>query len=260
MGQLRFSERGTGTAVVLLHGFPLTRAMWSGQVEPLAEAGYRVVMPDLRGHGESPAPDEVASMARHAKDVVELIDRLRLDRVMLGGLSLGGYVALELYRRHRDRIAALLLLDTRAEADTAEGRHQRRETITSIQEHGIGVLEAAMLPKLLTDRTRAERPVLTERVREMMRSTTARAAIRTLEGLAERPDQRDLLPTITVPTLVAVGAEDPITPSSVAEALAEAIPGAGPAVVIPEAAHLMPLESAEMFNPILLAFLRSLTP
>lgn len=260
MALIRHHERGAGPAVVLLHGFPLTAAMWSAQIDPLTAAGFRVVMPDLRGHGESPAPDEVATMTRHAEDVIALLDRLGLERVILGGLSLGGYVALELYRRHPRRIAALVLLDTRAEADTPEGRRGRRETVDRIREDGIGVLESSMLPKLLTNRSREERGVLTERVRGMMRATTARAAIRTVEGLAERPDQRELLPTITVPTLVAVGAEDPITPPAVAEAMASAIPGAGPAVVIPDAAHLMPLEAAEAFNPFLLEFLRGVSP
>lgn len=234
-------------AVVLLHGFPLNRSMWMPQAEALVKAGARVVLPDLRGHGLSEAPDAPATMEGMAREVFDLVSRLGIREFALGGFSLGGYVALEMYAQRTSWIKGLLLVDTRAEPDSDEAKRARKETAAKVQGDGIGVLVDSMMPQLLTERTRQERKPLAKTVEAMIRSTPPVGAANALLGMADRPDRRPLLPKIRVPSSIVVGKEDTLTPPSSAHVLSDGIRGSA-LVEIAAAAHLTPLEAPEIVN------------
>lgn len=230
--------------IVLLHGFPFDHTMWKAAAEHLAAKGHCVILPDLRGFGQSPLEDEPSSMEEMTKDLLALLDHLRFRRVKLGGFSVGGYVALEFIRRHPDRVGTLLLCSTRAEADTTEGKEGRKKLIAAVRKDGIEPVVQAMMPKMLTKTTTMKDPALGRRVETFMRKTSPQAAIRILEGMRDRPDQRANLRKINVPTLVVVGAEDPITPPTASLEMTQEIPGAQVRIVT-GAAHLVPLETPE---------------
>lgn len=255
---LAFDDYGPGPVVVLLHGFPLNRSMWAAQ-EASVGSIYRVIAPDLRGHGESAAPEGVYTMDTMADDVIELLDSLRIEEpVVLGGLSMGGYVALSLVTRYPERFRALVLMDTRAKADTAEAAKSREELATLVETSGnAGHVVDAMLPRFFSPASARKHPERIEPVRAMMERTPARALAGALRGMAVRPDRTPELGRITVPTLVVVGADDAITPPAEARALAESLPDARLAV-IPEAGHLAPLENPADTDAALLQFLAGL--
>lgn len=254
--RLAWDDVGQGLPVVLLHAFPLNRRMWERQREELG-GRYRIITPDFRGHGESEAAAEDSTMERLAENVRGLLDALSVERVVLGGLSMGGYVAFSFYRRYAARVAALVLADTRAGADTEEGRRGRTELAAVAEKDGSGAVAERMLPKLLGPSTQKSRPEVVAAAREMILSTSPAGIARALRGMAARPDSFDLLPRIDCPTLVLVGEEDVLTPPAEAEMLAKAIPGAKLAI-IPGAGHLSNLEQPERFNRLLAGFLGQL--
>lgn len=255
---LAYEDHGPGPVVVLLHGFPLDRSMWSAQVSDVGSV-YRVIAPDLRGHGESAAPEGTYTMETMADDVAEVLDKLGIrEPVVLGGLSMGGYVALALIKRWPERFRGLMLMDTRAGADTPDAAGNREGLAARVLADGnAGAVVAAMLPKLFCAYTRQNRGPLIEPVRTVMERTPPRALAGALRGMAARADQTALLPKIKVPTLVLVGADDEITPPAEARKMADAIPNAQLAV-IPDAGHLAPLENAAASNEAILEFLRGL--
>jgi 3-oxoadipate enol-lactonase len=223
--ELAWEEAGQGVPVVLLHAFPVNRSMWARQRQELASR-YRVITPDFRGHGESSVPEEDSTMERLAEDVRGLLDVLGLQRVVLGGLSMGGYVSFAFYRRYPERVVALILADTRAGADSEEGRRARAELAAVAEKEGSGAVAEQVLPKLLGASTHARKPQLVAAVRRMIQSTSPAGIVRALGGMAARPDSFDLLPKIQCPTLIVVGEEDTLTPPSESEAMAAAIPSA----------------------------------
>jgi pimeloyl-ACP methyl ester carboxylesterase len=255
---LSYDDDGPGPVVVLLHGFPLDRTMWSAQKSSIGSI-YRVIAPDLRGHGESAAPSGVYTMDAMAADVIELLDALQITGpVVLGGLSMGGYVALALMARHPQRFRALMLMDTRATADTPEAARNREELARKVEttSRTSHVVEA-MLPKLFSDETRARRGELIPPVRAAMERVPVSAVAGALRGMAQRPDRTAELAAITVPTLVLVGAHDAITPPDESRQMAQALPNAQLAI-IPDAGHLAPLENPEAANEAILNFLDGL--
>jgi 3-oxoadipate enol-lactonase len=256
---LAFTEKGGGPVVVLLHGFPLSRAMWAAQIETLSES-YRVIAPDLRGHGESPAPDAVYTMDSMADDVVELLDGLGVaEPVVVGGLSMGGYVALAMALKHPDRVRALMLIDTRAAADSPEAAQQREETAQAVLKAGnSSAVVAAMIPRLFGKTTLDQHPERIAPLRAEMEKTSASGVAGALRGMAIRPDRREQLAQITVPTLVLVGEEDVIAPPDEARAIAEALP-AGRLEVVAAAGHLAPYENSEAVDQAVLRFLQGLS-
>ncbi len=255
---LAYNDNGPGPVVVLLHGFPLDRSMWSSQETTLGSM-YRVITPDLRGHGQSAAPDGVYSIEAMAEDVIETLDALQVtEPVVLGGLSMGGYVALALMARYPERFRALMLIDTKAEGDTPEAARGREELASTVEGSGnSGAVASAMLPKLFSETTRQRRPQLISQMRAVMEKTPARAVAGALRGMAARPDRTAELAQIAVPTLVLVGADDVITPPDGAQKMAEAIPDAQ-IVVVPDAGHLAPLENPQATNEAILHFLQGL--
>jgi 3-oxoadipate enol-lactonase len=256
--ELAYDDVGRGPAVVLLHGFPFNRSMWAEQREALA-AAYRVITPDLRGMGETTVAGGPATMEEMAHDVAALMDKLGVGRAAVGGLSMGGYVALAFYRRHRLRTRALILADTRPGADTDEARRTREEQAQKILKEGTGAIADDFLKKVLTSETLAERPEVVARVREMILKTDARGAAAALRGMAVRHDQTSFLEDVIVPTLILVGSEDQLTPPKEAELMRREIRGSR-VEVIDGASHLSNVERADEFNLALKTFLNELRP
>jgi 3-oxoadipate enol-lactonase len=247
---------GDGPALVLLHGFPFDRSMWRGQAEALG-GEFRVVSPDLRGLGETSHGEGVLTVEAMAEDVAALLDELGVGRFVLGGLSMGGYVVFEFFRKFSERVRALVLADTRPQADTEEARRTREETARRALKEGVAPVVESMLSKLLSAGTRERGGELLEGVRSLMLGTSPEGAAAALRAMAVRRDQTDLLPSINVPTLIIVGSEDAITPPADAEAMRAKIEGAR-LFVVEGAGHLSNVERPEEFNRALVAFLRGL--
>jgi 3-oxoadipate enol-lactonase len=256
--EVAYDDVGRGPALVLLHGFPFNRSMWAEQREALA-AAYRVITPDLRGMGESTSADGPATMEEMAHDVAALMDKLDVGRAAVGGLSMGGYVALAFYRRHRLRTRALILADTRPGADTLDARRTREEQAQKILKEGTAAIADDFLKKVLTFETLAERPEVAARVRAMILKTDARGAAAALRGMAVRHDQTSFLEDVIVPTLILVGSEDQLTPPQEAELMRREIRGSR-VEVIDGASHLSNVERPAEFNLALKTFLDELRP
>jgi 3-oxoadipate enol-lactonase len=253
---LTVEVRGDGPAVLFIHGFPFDHSIWTHQIAALE--GWCRIAPDLRGMGQSDAPDLGYSMETYAADLAELLDLLGARDVVLVGLSMGGYVAFEFLRHWRERVRGLVLMDTRAEADSPEARLNRDATAATARDQGAGAIAEAMLPKVLGASTLAGAPAVVGRVRSMMAATPVAGLVGALGAMRDRPDSTPLLPELAgLPTLVIVGDEDEVTPPAVASAMAGAIPGAS-LVVIRSAGHLAPVERPAEVTDALLAFLAGL--
>jgi pimeloyl-ACP methyl ester carboxylesterase len=255
---LAYDDYGPGPVVVLLHGFPLNRKMWSLQ-EGRVGSMYRIIAPDLRGHGETAAPPGVYTMEEMAGDIIELLDALQItEPIVLGGLSMGGYVALALIAHSPERVRGLMLIDTRAAADTPEAARNREDLARKVEASGrVGHVVEGMFPRLFSESTRVGHPERVTWLRAAMEKTPPRGVVGALRGMAARPDRTADLAQITVPTLVMVGADDVITPPDEARKMAEALPRAK-LVVIPHAGHVSPFENPDAANEAILQFLAGL--
>jgi 3-oxoadipate enol-lactonase len=253
---LAVEVKGEGPAILFVHGYPLDRTIWRSQVEELD--GYQRIAPDLRGMGASDAPDLGYSMSIYAADLAALLDALGVDDVILCGLSMGGYIAFEFLRQWRSRVRGLVLMDTKAEADTAEGRKARDAAAASAREGGAAAIAEAMLPKLLAPDTLVEQRDTVERVRAMITRTPVAGIVGALAAMRDRGSSESLLPGLAgLPTLVMAGESDTVTPPDQARAMAQAIPGARFAL-IRGAAHLPSVEQPGQVNERLREFLHSL--
>lgn len=253
---LAVEVRGEGPAILFVHGYPLDRTIWAGQVAALD--GFRRIAPDLRGMGRSDAPDLGYSIGTYADDLAALLDTLGVENAVLCGLSMGGYVIFEFVRRWRRRVRALVLMDTRAEADTPDGRRARDTTAALARESGAGAVADSMLPRMLSPATISGSPGMAARVRELMAATPVPGIVGALAAMRDRPDSTALLPTLEgVPTLVVVGEDDQLTPPADARRMADAIPGAR-LIVVSGAGHLVPVEKAEEATGLLREFVRGL--
>ena len=208
--QMAYHDEGRGRPLLLVHAFPLNSAMWRRQIDALAPR-YRVIAPDLRGFGASAPGTGAGSLDQHADDLAALLDHLGLERAAVAGLSMGGYISFALWRRHRGRVAALILADTRAGADSEEGRQGREQNARLAEERGPGALAEQMLPKLLSGNAPA---ALHDELRHIIEGNDRAGIAAALRAMAARPDSTALLPSIDVPTLVIVGTEDALTPPS----------------------------------------------
>jgi pimeloyl-ACP methyl ester carboxylesterase len=242
-------------ALVLLHAFPLASEMWRPQLAAVP-AGWRVVAPDLRGFGAS-SPDDPSgpvSIDDYAHDLLALVDHLELHRVVVGGNSMGGYAAFAMLRLAAERVSGLVLVDTKAEADSESARADRAGMLDVLEDGGVAAVWERMRPGLLGTTTRASRPEVVERVRRLVLAQPADGVRRAIERLRSRPDSTPLLPGIVCPTLVIVGEEDQITGVEIARRMHERIPAAELAV-IRGAGHLSGLEQPREFNAVLARFL-----
>lgn len=251
--QLAYDDVGVGHAVVLIHGYPFNRSLWTEQIEALTSR-FRVVTPDLRGFGESDSSEGPVTMNRMAQDVAELMDQLGIEQAVIGGLSMGGYVALAFVKQFPSRVKALVLADTRAQADTEEGKQTRHQQAEKALSEGMAGIADAMLPKLLTPDTVSKRPEVVKRVRDMMLRTKPQGAASALLGMAERDDHSEFISTIRVPTMIVVGREDALTPLADSEKMQSKI-APSRLVVIENAGHVSNLEQTEQFNFALIRFL-----
>ncbi|REE98610.1 alpha/beta fold hydrolase [Thermomonospora umbrina] len=255
--QLYARDVGGGTPLVLLHAFPLSSAMWLAQREGLA-ARFRVITPDLRGFGGSVLGEDEPSVDAMADDVARLLRRMGIDRAVIGGLSMGGYVAMALCRRHPDRVLGLLLADTKAAADSEQIRDTRLRQAERLEAEGTPqVLVDEVLPLLLGPTTMRQRALIYGRVRGLIQSAPARAAAWALRAMATRPDSFDTLRGTRAPALVIVGAEDQLSPPADARAMADALPNAE-LLEIPRAGHLAAIEQPDLFNQVTGEFVSAL--
>ena len=254
---LAYDSAGSGKTLLLLHGYPLSRRLWRPQLEHLADAA-RVIAPDLRGHGDSDAPEGPYSMDQLADDAIALLDSLGLTQpAVVAGLSMGGYVALALYRRYPSRVAGLILAATKAGADSPEAQANRDKSAALAREKGVEAIAEAMLPKMLAPATYAANPGLVAEARAMMAATALNGVVGDLMGMKGRPDSTALLPQISRPVLVIHGQDDQLIPAREAEATYAALPN-GRLVLVPNAGHLLNLEQPESFNAEVRTFLQSL--
>ncbi len=202
--EMAYTDSGMGRPVVLIHGYPFNRSLWTEQIAALSNS-YRVIVPDLRGFGETDASQGTATMSQMAEDVAQLLDHLEVSRAVIGGLSMGGYVALAFHKQFPSRVRALVLADTRAQADSEEAKQTRAQQAEKALSEGMAGLADGMLPKLLTPETVSKHPDVVKRVRDMMLKTKPEGAAAALLGMAEREDHTPRLPSIAVPTLILVG-------------------------------------------------------
>jgi pimeloyl-ACP methyl ester carboxylesterase len=252
--RISYESTGEGTPLLLMHAFPLSQSMFEPQREALAETA-RLLTFDAPGVGES-AP-AVVSIDDLADLAAALLDAEKIDRAVVGGVSMGGYATLAFARRHADRLRGLLLASTRVIADPAEAKQGRRDMAALALEKGPAEIAARMLPKLLGETTHRERPAVVDRVRAIAESVPGKTIARLLDALASRADSTALLPQILVPTLVLTGEQDPIAPPQEASEWAARIPNAR-FVALPNAGHLPNLETPEAFNAAVEDFLEAL--
>lgn len=247
---------GDGPPVVLLHPFPVHHEFWLPVAEKLAPR-YRVILPDLRGHGDSEIGDGAATMEKHAADIVRVMDDADIGHAPLVGVSIGGYAAFEIWRKHRERIAALVLCNTKAAADNAAGRASRLQVASDVLERGTEPFFEVQLPRMLAKTMLEARPDLAEGALRMMRKMSPTDIAQVQRGMAERPDSIDTLKTINVPTLIVTGDEDIFTGPNEAELMHRHIAGSQ-VKVIPKAGHYAAWEHPEETNRILRHFFDSL--
>ena len=257
--QIAYSDHGIGLPVIFLHAFPLNRTMWDGELAGLLnEQRYRLVSLDWRGFGESDAPGEgeISMMELLAEDVVALMDHLGIEQAVLCGLSMGGYVAFACLRHYAQRIAGLILADTRPAADPPERQASREEMAHIAETQGSSAIAELQLPRLISNYTRQHNPAVEARVRQMINAATQSGIAAASRGMAKRADASDLLASIRCPTLVITGQEDALIPLSETQSYAERIPGAQ-YMVIPDAGHLSNLEQPDVFLAAVSDFLGS---
>jgi 3-oxoadipate enol-lactonase len=254
--RLEYLEAGdpAGRVLVLLHAFPLAAAMWQPQLDAVP-GGWRFIAPDLAGFGGTDDDDgDSTALDEYARDVVAMLDALDVRAACVGGLSLGGYVTLAVARRTPDRVAGLVLADTKAPADNAEQRAARDRLVATLEARGPESVATEMLPRLLGQTTMRNRPELVEHVRSLITSNGSPGLRRAILRLRDRPDAAPHLSAIAVPTLVLVGDEDAPTPVADARALAEGI-AAARLEIVGGAGHLSNLERPEAFTGALTRFL-----
>jgi 3-oxoadipate enol-lactonase len=247
---------GNDIPLVLVHGFPLDRTLWSAQINALADVA-RVIAPDLRGFGESPIPGDAITIETYADDVRALLDALGIKSAVIAGLSMGGYITLAFYRQYAARVRGLILANTKAGADSAEGKKAREDNAALAREQGVAAVAEKMFPKMLAPQTLAERPAVADAVRAMMSRQSVTAVVAALMAMRDRPDAMPMLASITVPTLIITGADDNLIPPKESELMRDAIPGAR-LVIIPGAAHLSNIDQPAAFNQAVREFLKTL--
>ena len=254
---LAFNDQGSGFPLVFLHAFPLNRSMWTEQENALSSQ-FRVMMIDLRGHGESDAPLWHYTLDQAADDVCGLLDHLSIKQAVFVGLSMGGYILFAFYRKYAERVKGMVLADTRAQADTEDGKRARFEMAQIAYKRGSSAIADIMIPKLLSPGTIQTRPELVQRVRGMIEGNQVSGIAGDLMAMAQRPDSVPFLQQIHCPTQIIVGELDVPTPPADARLMSESIPNARLAI-IPGAGHLSNLEQPDRFNEIVRAFVSTAT-
>lgn len=252
---LHFVEAGRGSPLLLVHGFPLDHSMWTGQIDELSSQ-CRVIAPDLPGFGQSDAMlDDTAAMEQFADDLARLLDELGIDEpITFCGLSMGGYIAWQFWKRHADRLARLILCDTRAASDSEEMARGRRLAAARVLEEGAAEFVNAMIPKLFGENTVRDKPSIIEATRSVMLATPRLSVAAALRGMAERADMSAELANINVPALVICGQHDAISRSEEMQTIAAAMPDSQ-FFEVADAGHMAPLEQPDRVNKAIRKFL-----
>ncbi len=253
--EIVYQVEGSGPAAVLLHPFPAHHEFWN-PIVPALGSRYRIMRPDLRGHGDSDIGEGPAVMAKHAADLARVMDAARAGKAVLVGCSIGGYILFEFWRRFRNRVSALVLCDTRPQADSAEGRANRLKAAADVLELGTEQFFESMIPKLIGRTTLSTRPDLVEGAHRMMQKMSPQHVSLVQRGMAERADSVADLKTIDVPTLILIGEEDILSTPADGELMRQHIVGSQ-LKIIPKAGHFAPYEQPEAVAPLLRQFLDS---
>jgi 3-oxoadipate enol-lactonase len=244
---------GDGPPVILLHPFPVHHEFWLPVAESLSTR-YRLVLPDLRGHGASGIGEGPATMQKHVADLARVMDNAKVDRAPIIGVSIGGYAIFEFWRKFRGRVAAIGLCNTKAPADAPEARSGRLQAARDVLEHGTEPFFESMISKLFGKSTRENRPDLVDGALRMMRKMSPEDIAQVQRGMAERPDSMETLKTIDIPTLIITGDEDIMTGANEADLMRQRIPGSQMRV-IPKAGHYSPWEQPQEAAQLLRSFL-----
>jgi len=252
--KLAFEEHGEGKPFVLLHAFPLSRKMWMPQISAFKSRNYRLILPDLRGFGESHSFSDINSMEDMAKDVAELLEALKVEKAIIGGLSMGGYVTFELFRLFPEKFAAIVLCDTNSFADTDEKRESRFDLIEKIEKNGVQSLIEAILINSISDYTKKNNHTLLEQLEKSFNEVNPKATIAALHGMAQRNDNSKALNGNSLPALLIFGKEDAVTNLETAEEMRRGISNSN-LILIEDAGHYSSLEQPSRFNTILDNFL-----
>ncbi len=251
--EIFYEIRGNGPPVVLLHPFPSNHEFWH-PVAAALESRYRLILPDLRGHGDSEIGEGPALMSKHASDIARVLDAAGISQAAFVGCSIGGYILFEFWRRFRARMTSLTLCDTRPQADNAEARANRLKAADTVLEQGTEPFIESMTPKLIGRTTVATRPDLVDGARAMMRKMSAEDISQVQRGMAERPDSVADLKTINMPTLIVIGEEDVLSTVADGELMRQNIAGSQ-LKVVPKAGHYAPWEQPESVGKVLRQFL-----
>jgi 3-oxoadipate enol-lactonase len=252
---LNYTERGLpqGSPIVFIHGFPFNHSTWEPQMKALPHH-FRAITYDVRGHGESDVGDGQYSIEFFVDDLIALMDHLVIDRAVLCGLSMGGYIALRAIERHPERVSGLVLCDTRSEADSDEGKVKRSATVRSVRTKGVAAFAEEFVKLVFADETFEMNPLLISMIRAMIEANPPLGICGTALALAGRTDTTKALTSINVATLIVVGEHDKLTPPDAAQAMQKKIAGSE-LRIIPHAAHLSNLENSVEFNKHLVGFL-----
>ncbi len=240
--------------VIFIHGFPFSHEMWSEQIA-LVSKEYRAIAYDVRGHGRSYVGEAQFTIEHHVDDLIGLMDTWLIEKAVVVGLSMGGYIALRALERNPERFRAAVLCDTRSEADTNEGKLKRFETMKAVRDHGSEVFAEAFVKNVFAADTFTTKPDTVRRIKKIIAATPPLSIAGTLLALAARTDTTASLGRITVPTLILVGEKDVTTPPAASQAMHERISGSE-FHIISNAAHMSNLENPEEFNHRLLTFLK----
>ncbi len=252
---IEYDDIGNGVPLLLIHGFPHDRTLWRPQIAGLSQI-YRVIAPDLRGFGQSSdTSGEAVSMEQYATDLKSLLDSLNVKQAAIGGISMGGYIALAFYAQYADRVKGLILANTRAVPDSDEGKQARLANADKVAEVGPSFLVDTMAPKMLGPSAKSETEIA---VRSMMARQRAGGIMSALRGMAARPDRTALLRFATTPVLILSGSADVLIPPSDSEAMHALIPNSR-LVIIPDAGHLSNLDKVDAFNHMVREFYKQVT-
>lgn len=256
--RIAYRDQGpqTAPAVVFLHGFPFNQSMWDAE-RSLLSKDFRVITYDHRGHGQSDVAGGQYLIELLVDDLIALLDHLKVQKAILCGLSMGGYVTLRAVERNPERVSALVLCDTRAEADSNEAKVKRAAGVRTVKEKGVPAFAEGFLKAIFAPETFSKNPEAVSKIKKAIEANSAEGIAGTLISLAARTDTTAALPNIKVPTLILVGAKDAITPLAASEALHKGIPGSQ-MEIIPGAAHMSNLENPAAFQKALTTFLKTL--
>jgi 3-oxoadipate enol-lactonase len=244
--------RPAGT-LVLIHGFPLNPTMWEPQF-PLAERGWRIIVPELRGFGDGTGDPPTTSVDDYAADIIDLLDALHVEDAVIAGLSMGGYIAFSMFRHAPNYFRAVVLADTRSQGDPPEAGAGRKSMQQLARDKGAAAIADALLPKLVGDTTRRARPDVVAQLRTQITGNSVESIVGALAALMTRPDSTPTLSTIHCPVQILVGDEDAITPPPLADQMHRDIAGSE-LVVIKGAGHMSNMEQPQLFNDALARFL-----